>query len=122
MEELIETNKLNWNGYETIFLTEKQLKEFLMSEAIPSLSARFKEPSEFYEKILFQIPEAKEHKKFKMIYSHLVEYYPHNYLEKKELAEKHSIQEKNIIAEGSVKLMDTSKENPPLVRWLIVKN
>jgi hypothetical protein len=100
MEELIETNRLIWNGYETEFLTEKEL----------------------HENILFQIPETKEHKNYKMIYSHLVEFYPHNYLEKSELAKKHSIDEKDIIAEGSVKLMDTSRQNPPLVRWLIVKD
>lgn len=120
MKELIKTNEINWNDYSTTFFTEKNLKNFLMTESIPCLSCRFKDPEEFYEQIIFKIPQTKEHKKFKMIYSHLVEYYPHNFLSKKELAQKHSINEKNIIAEGSVKLMDTSKEEPPLVRWMII--
>lgn len=119
--EFIETNKIDWKDYSTTFLTEKTLKEFLMSEAIPCLSCRFKNPEEFYENILFKIPETKGHKNFKMIYSHLVEYYPHNFLSKEELAKVHQISEEQILAEGSVKLMDTSKNNPPLVRWMIVK-
>lgn len=120
--ELINTNTINWNNYTTEILTEKTLKEFLMSEAIPCLSSRFKDPEEFYENILFKIPETKTHNNYKFIYSHLVEFYPHNYLEKEELAKRHNIEVNSIIAEGSVRLLDTTKDTPPMVRWLIVKN
>lgn len=118
---LINTNILEYEDYKTEFFIEKSLREFLLSEGISCFSSRFKEPKDFYENILFKISESEEHKNFKMIYSHLVEFYPHNYLDKKELAKKHSINENDVIAEGSVKLLDTVHENPPLVRWMIVK-
>ena len=122
MTELIQTNILLWNDYETEILTEKNLKNFLMKEAIPCLSCRFKEPEHFYKNILFKILKDKKNKspkKFKMIYSHLVQFYPHDYLTKEELIEKHHITENSILAEGSVTLHDTSLKNKPLVRWLI---
>lgn len=122
MIELIKTNEINWQNYKTEFLTEKNLKEFLMTEAIPCLSCRFKEPQDFYKSIIFKLQKGKEHKNYKMIYSHLVQYYPHDYLDKIELAKKYSIKEKDILAEGSVKLMDTALKEAPMVRWLIVKN
>lgn len=122
MTDLVQTNSLIWKEYETEILTEKILKDFLMSESIPCLSSRFKNPEEFYENLLFKIPGIENHKKFKMIYSHLVEFYPHNYLDKAELEKKHNITEEKILAEGSVKLLDTSLENAPMVRWLIIKS
>lgn len=121
MVTLIPTNTISWGNYSTDILTEKTLKEFLMSEAIPCLSSRFKNPEEFYQNILFKIPETKNHNNYKFIYSHLIEYYPHNYLEKEKLAKKYNLEINSIIAEGSVRLMDTSKNTPPMVRWLIVK-
>lgn len=122
MKELIQTNTLEYKDYKTEVLTEKKLKEFLMSESISCLSSRFQKPEEFYEKILFQIPEAKNHKNYKMIYSHLVLKLPDDFKTKKELAKMHKIKEENIIAEGSVTLIDVSLETKPLVRWMIVKN
>ncbi|MDA3837118.1 MAG: hypothetical protein PF542_05850 [Nanoarchaeota archaeon] len=121
MSNLVQTNEINWKDYKTEFLTGKTLKNFLMSETIPCLSCRFKTPEDFYESIIFKLPGGKEHKDYKMIYSHLVQFYPHDYLEKNELAKKHNIKEEDIIAEGSVKLMDTSLEQDPLVRWMIIK-
>ncbi|NCN86496.1 hypothetical protein GW932_01575 [archaeon] len=122
MVELIQTNILEYEDYKTEILTEKLLRDFLLTEAISCMSSRFKDPRDFYENILFKIPETKDYKNFKMIYSHLVEFYPHNYLTKKELSEMHNINEQDILAEGSVKLMDTEHKNPPLVRWMIVKS
>lgn len=122
MTTLIPTNTLEFEEYTTDFFTEKVLKDYLIKEAIPCLSCRFKDPKEFYENILFKIPKGKEYKDYFFIYSHLVKFYPHDYLSKKELAKKHDFEEHEIIAEGSVKLMDTAEENAPLVRWMIVKN
>jgi hypothetical protein len=93
-----------------------------MSESIPCLSSRFQKPEEFYEKILFQIPKAKNHKNYKMIYSHLVLKLPDDFKTKKELAKIHKIKEEDILAEGSVTLMDVSLETKPLVRWMIIKD
>jgi len=93
-----------------------------MSELIPCLSSRYEKPKEFYEKILFQIPESKNHKNYQMIYSHLVLKLPDDFKTKEELAKIHKIKEKNILAEGSVTLIDVSLETKPLVRWMIVKN
>jgi hypothetical protein len=122
MTELINTNEISWNDYKVEFLTGKDLKDFLMSEAIPCLSCRFKNPEEFFENIIFKIPGGEDHKLYKMIYSHLVLEPSTGFLNKTELAEKHSINEEHILAEGSVTLYDTSLETKPLVRWLIVKN
>jgi len=122
MTTLKHTNTIEFEDYKTEFLTEKTLNEFLMAESIPCLSSRFKTPEDFYDSIIFKLPNGKEHKNYKMIYSHLVQFYPHDYLDKTELAQKHNLNEENVIAEGSVKLMDTSLEEPPMVRWLIVKD
>jgi hypothetical protein len=122
MEELIQTNILEHEDFKTEVLTEKKLKEFLMSESIPCLSSRFQKPKEFYEKILFQIPEAKNHKNYKMIYSHLILKLPDDFKTKEELAKIHKVEEKNILAEGSVTLIDVSLETKPMVRWMIIKD
>ena len=122
MTELILTNTLKHEDYKTEILTEKKLKEFLMSEAIPCLSSRFQNPEDFYNKIIFQIPETKEYKNYKMIYSHLILKLPDDFKTKQELAQIHNIKENNILAEGSVTLMNTSLQTKPQVRWLIVKN
>ncbi len=122
MEKLILTNTLKHEDYQTDVLTGEKLKEFLMSESISCLSSRFQNPKKFYEKILFKIPEAEKHKNFKIIYSHLILKLPDDFKTKEELAKIHNIEEKNILAEGSVTLLDTSIESKPQVRWLIVKN
>jgi len=122
MSELKHTNTIEFNDYKTEFYTEKALADFLVAEAIPCLSCRFKNPEDFYESIIFKLPEGKDHKKYKMIYSHLIQFYPHDYLNLDELTQKHNLNKEDIIAEGSVKLMDTSLEEAPMVRWLIVKD
>lgn len=119
---LIQTNEINYENKKTIFLTEKSLHEFLMSEAIPCLSSRFKDPQNFYDTIINKLPNAQDKTNFKFIYSHLIQFYPHDYLDKSELAQKHSLDEEDILAEGSVKLMDTSLDESPMVRWLIVSD
>jgi predicted patatin/cPLA2 family phospholipase len=121
MKNLILTNTLKYKNYKTEVLTEKKLKEFLMSESIPCLSSRFQKPEEFYERILFQIPKTKKYKKYKMIYSHLILKLPDDFKTKTELAKMHNIPEEKIIAEGSITLMDVSLEIKPQVRWLIMK-
>ena len=122
MTELILTNTLEHNDYKTEIYTEKNLKESLMSESITCLSSRFQNPEDFYIKIIFQIPETTNHKNYKMIYSHLILKLPDDFKTKQELSKIHGIEENNIIAEGSVTLMDTSLQTKPQVRWLIVKN
>jgi hypothetical protein len=122
MTELILTNTLEYDNYKTEILTERKLKEFLMSESIACLSSRFRNPEDFYEKIIFQIPESKEHKNYKMIYSHLILKLPEDFKTKEELAKIHNIEEKNIMLEGSLTLMDTSLEIKPQVRWMIIKS
>ena len=122
MTELILTNTLEHNDYKTEIYTEKNLKEFLMSESITCLSSRFQNPEDFYIKIIFQIPETTNHKNYKMIYSHLILKLPDDFKTKQEVSKIHGIEENNIIAEGSVTLMDTSLQTKPQVRWLIVKN
>jgi hypothetical protein len=57
-----------------------------------------------------------------MIYSHLVLKLPDDFKTKKELAKIHKIKEEDILAEGSVTLMDVSLETKPLVRWMIIKD
>lgn len=122
MTEFIPTKTLVFENYKTEFFTEKNLKEFLMSESISCLSSRFRDSRNFYESILFKIPGTKKHKNYKMIYSHLILKLPEDFKTKKELAKIHKINEKEIIAEGSVALLDTSLEIKPQVRWLIIKN
>ncbi len=121
MAELINTNTFIFENYKTEFFIERNLKEFLLSESIPCLSSRFKNPEEFYNSIIFKIPNIKKHKNYKMIYFHLANS-PKEYISKEEIAKKHSILTNSILAEGSVRLMDTSKQNPPIVRWLLIKN
>ena len=105
MIELIHTNTLEWKDYSTEFFTEKKLKEFLLSESIPCLSCRFKTPEDFYENIIFKIPSTEGIKKFKM-----------NYINENDLLEN-----KNIISQGFLTMMDTSQKNPPRIKWLLEK-
>jgi len=106
MTKLIHTNTLVFENYKTEFYTEYKLFDFLISEGIPCLSSRFKTPEDFYNSILFKLPSTKKHNNYKMIYFKLGE-----------IKQK----EKNIILEGSVKLMDTSLDKPPILKWIIVK-
>lgn len=107
MTKLKHTNTLIFKNFKTEFFTEKKLLNFLISESIPCLSCRFKSPVDFYNSILFKLPNIKNHNNYKMIY-----------YTSDEIKEK----EKDIILEGSVKLMDTSLSDPPIVKWIIVKN
>ena len=122
MVNLIQTNTLEHEDYKTEFLTEENLRKFLLSESIPCLSSRFQDSKDFYEKIIHQIPKTENHKLFKMIYSHLILKLPEDFKSKEELAVMHNVNIKDILAEGSVTLMDTSLEAKPQVRWVIVKN
>lgn len=107
MIELIHTNTLEFGDYKTEFYTEKELKEFLIKESIPCLSCRFKNPEDFYENILSKIPDFNKHKKFKMIYINKntkLEYSP-----------------ENVLATGNLTIMDTQNEEPPIIKWIILK-
>jgi hypothetical protein len=121
MTNLIHTNTIEWKDYKTEFYTEKKLKEFLLKESIPCLSCRFKEPQEFYESLIFKIPEGKNHKNYKMIYSHLIKNPEKNLLNKSELEKKYSINKQNILIEGSVTPHDISSKNKPTIKWIIIK-
>lgn len=107
MTKLINTNTLIFENFKTEFFTEKRLLDFLISESIPCLSCRFKEPIDFYKSILFKLPSTKNHYNYKMIYFNSNEI---------------KSNEKDIILEGSVKLMDTSLSVPPIVKWIIIRN
>lgn len=125
MPEFIETNKISWNNYTTKFLTEKKLKDFLLKEAIPCLSCRFKEPQAFYTSIIQKLPNIEGIKKFKMIYTHLVHPSMYNYLSKEELIKIYKINKKDLLAEGSVTLIESQIDkagNKPIIRWMIVKD
>ena len=125
MPEFVETNKISWNDYTTKFLTEKKLKEFLLKEAIPCLSCRFKEPRIFYTSIIQKLSNIEEIKKFKMIYTHLVHPSMCNYLSKEELIKFYKINKENILAEGSVTLIEAQIDkagNKPIIRWMITKD
>jgi hypothetical protein len=125
MKEFILSNTLEHNNFITDIFTEKKLKEFLTKEGIPCLSSRFLNHEDFYNKILFQIPETEKHKNYKMIYTHLIDPIHYNYLEKKELLKELKIKEEKLVAEGSVTLIDATadeKGRKPFVRWIIIKN
>jgi len=105
MVNLKHTNTLIFEKFKTEFYTEKKLLDFLLSESIPCLSCRFKVPEDFYNSIIFKLPNGKDHTNYKMIYYN---------------SEK--IKEENIISKGSVKLMDTSLKSPPIINWIIIKS
>lgn len=125
MKEFILSNTLRYKSFITDIFTEKKLKEFLMKEGIPCLTSRFKDHEDFYNKILFQIPEAEKHKNYKMFYTHLIDPIHYNYGTKEELLEELNLEKDKLIAEGSVTLITASpdeKGRKPLVRWIIIKN
>jgi hypothetical protein len=125
MKEFILSNTLEHEGFVTDVFTEKKLKEFLLKEGISCLTSRFKNHEDFYEKIIFQIPETKNHKNYKMFYTHLIDPIIYNYLTKEELLKELKIKEEKLIAEGSVTLIDATpdeKGRKPFVRWIIIKS
>lgn len=106
MTKLKHTNTLIFKNYKTEFFTEKSLLNFLISEGIPCLSSRFKSPEDFYNSIIFKLPNGKTPCNYKMIY-----------FQSNEIIRE----ERGIIIEGSVKLMDTSLSTPPIIKWIILK-
>lgn len=103
MENFKHTNTFIFGDYQTDFYTEIKLHKFLLSESIPCLSCRFKAPENFYNTMIFRLPNGKENKNYKMIYF-----------------QSRRPKEYNILAEGSVKLMDTSLSESPTVNWIII--
>lgn len=113
MEKLIHTNTIEYNNYKTEFFTEEKLHLFLISQAIPCLSSRFKDEKSFYDSFISKIPKAKNIKNLKMIYTGL------------ENNAKIKTEEKNIIAKGHVTIVDTipdEKGNHPKVNWILKKD
>lgn len=109
MSNLIHTNTFEYENYKTEFYTEEKLHLFLLSQAIPCLSSRFKSSKDFYGSFISKIPTAKEIKNLKMIYTNQT---------------SKLTNQKNTIATGTVTIVDTvpdKKGNHPKVNWILTK-
>jgi len=111
--------QLNHKKFSTIIKISQEVENFLRRNNIdPNLGSRFPSPEYFYENILFQKPENKNHKNFELIYHEIFnESKSSKNLE--DIQKKLKLKKEDIALDGSVHILEIEPKTS--IRWIVRK-